>query len=191
MRQRATDKYWSDYYKRGQDFISVNSQELKQFLTYTQKTAPKTALDIGCGTGQLTRDLYHSGYKVVGVDASETALKIAQSLSVVPRAQLRYIQCDIEKETLTKLPLSPYGLIICQSAYAFINNKEKLLTGVSKVLDPKGTFIIISMLDKNVPSHKQVAALNPEATHALLQNYFQVTYYEKAGLGYFICTQKA
>ncbi len=185
-----TSKYWDDYYEQGRDFISVNPQELKQLLAYASKTAPKTALDIGCGTGQLTRDLHHSGYKVVGIDISEKALTIARSLTNISPSELRYAHHDAENGGLKELPFAPYGLITCQSVYAFIKNKEKLLATVQEALAPSGIFVIISMLDKNVPAHKKEAALNPADTQATLQKYFQVNYYEKSGLGNFVCAKK-
>lgn len=186
----TVDQYWDDYFGLGGDFISINSQELKRLLEYIPARAPKTALDIGCGTGQLTRDLYHSGYKTVGVDVAEKALDIARSLSARDQGKLRYAKRDVDKEGLAGLPFAPYGLITCQSVYAFIKNKESLLSNVNKVLAPNGVFVIISMLKKNVPPHKREAALDQDATQKELKNHFKVTYYEKSGLGYFVCQNK-
>ena len=191
MSTAASPKYWDDYYKQGRDFISVNSQELKKLLSNVPKVAPKTALDIGCGTGQLTRDLYHSGYKVVGIDMSAEALNLARSLTRVGPDELRYIHRDAEKDGLTDLPFTPYGLVTCQSVFAFINDEGGLLANIDKALSPDGVFAIISMLDKNVPPHKKVAAINADQTKSILERHFSVKYYELAGLGYFICAKKS
>ncbi len=61
----------------------ISSQEMSSFLQYADPASPNTALDVGCGTGQLTRELWHRGYNVAGIDVAESAIMIAQALTVV------------------------------------------------------------------------------------------------------------
>ena len=48
-------------------------------LSYAADTGPKphTALDLACGTGNLTRELQSAGLKVTGLDASAEMLHVA------------------------------------------------------------------------------------------------------------------
>lgn len=59
-----TDANWSRPYDQGRDFRPISTPELDKPLSFVKPTAPKTALDIGCGTSQLTRELYHRGYTI-------------------------------------------------------------------------------------------------------------------------------
>lgn len=96
----------------------ARSQDITRFLSYADSDTPKTVLDIGSGTGQLTRELFHRGYKCVGIDVSLSAVKMAESLTVVPQASVTYLHFDIENDDLGKLPRASYGLITCKLVYA-------------------------------------------------------------------------
>lgn len=186
----TTDQCWSNAYNEGHDYALASSQEITKFLHYVSPQAPKTALDIGCGTGQLTRELYHRGFKVLGIDASSSAIKIARSFTTLPESDVCYVQRDVEKEGLEKLPFSPYGLVTCKYVYAFIKNKSKLLDKVMDILDYKSTFIIISPLIENVPEEKKTIAIEPKSTLIYLRKWFKVEYYELYEDGFFICRNK-
>lgn len=165
----------------------ASSQEITRFLQHVPDDAPRTALDIGCGTGQLSRELYHRGYRVVGVDASSSAITIARSLTTAPAAELRYIQRDVERTRLAKLPRRSYGLITCRLVFAFITDKGQFLRAVANVLAPKGALVIITPLLGHVPEQKRAIAVDPSATQALLEEFFAVEFYEERGEGVFIC----
>lgn len=51
----TTDQYWSEAYHQGRDYTAIKTQDVSRFLQYADAAAPKTCLDIGCGTGQLKR----------------------------------------------------------------------------------------------------------------------------------------
>src|SRR6266567_9485434 len=131
LQQKDIPKHWDAYYEPGRDFRTEPSQTISKFLGYASAAAPKTALDIGCGTGHLSRELYHCGYKTVGVDISEVAVAAARPLTIVARDQLDYMRFDIEHDDLASLPLQPYGLITCRLVYAFMRNKRKFLDNVA------------------------------------------------------------
>lgn len=60
-----TDQHWSKLYEQGRDFRLISSNEINRFLRHVSPDTPKTNLDLGSGTGQLTRELYHRGYKSI------------------------------------------------------------------------------------------------------------------------------
>src|SRR5688572_1600088 len=111
------DKHWSAWYDQDKDFILISSQAVSKILGNLDESLPKTHLDIGCGTGQLTRELYHRGYTCIGIDASSSAVKIAKSLTV--RDGLRYLQFNADDGDFKTLPGQPYSLITCKLVYAF------------------------------------------------------------------------
>ncbi|MGH7196638.1 MAG: class I SAM-dependent methyltransferase [Candidatus Saccharimonadales bacterium] len=188
MRQ-ATDKHWSDYYDQGKDFALVTSSAITKFLDFIDPTLPKTCLDIGCGTGQLTRELAHRGYTCLGIDASSSAVKIAKSLTVGPK--LQYFHFDIENDGIGALPDQPYSLITCKLVYAFIKDKAAFLQKVSTLLASGGTFIIITPLKLDVPLEKTGIAVDYDTTLAELKDTFApAKTYSYQGMAYFICKKR-
>lgn len=61
---------------------------------------PKTALDAGCGTGSHALSLSKRGFKITGVDASETMIKVAKA-----KAERNGVHIDFHVMDLRKLQL--------------------------------------------------------------------------------------
>lgn len=188
--QDRLDQHWSNYYEQGKDFTLASSKSITKILGFVDPTLPKTCLDIGCGTGQLSREVYHRGYKVEGIDASSSAIRIAESLTTVSEDKLAYVHFDFERDDITLLPQAPYSLIICKLVYAFIKNKAAFLDRVSELLSPGGVFVIATPLLDNVPAEKKGIAVDYEVTMEFLKKTFRVTSYAEAGLTYFVCHKK-
>lgn len=97
-------------------------------------------LELGCGTGRMTRLLAKSGYDMIGVDNSEEMLEIAREAGTEGDGILYLLQ-DMREFEL-------YGTVravvsICDSMN-YILEEEELLTVfrlVNNYLDPGGVFI--------------------------------------------------
>lgn len=183
---QTTDRYWSDYYDQGKDFGLITSQALTKILSFVDQGLPKTCLDIGCGTGQLTRELYHRGYECIGIDVSARAVELAKSLTV--RDGLDYMPFNIEDENINNLPKRPYSLITCKLVYAFIKDKPSFLSKVASLLTERGTFVVITPLTTDVPPEKAGIAVDFDQTIAELKTVFkEVQSYPGQSVTYFIC----
>ena len=116
-------------------------------------------LDLGCGTGQITRRLADAGYDMIGADGSEDMLQIAQeaefarkrdgSGALSGRRDILYLQQDIREFEL-------YGtvraVISTCDTLNYITEREDLLRVfrlVNNYLDPNGLFLF----DMNTVSH--------------------------------------
>lgn len=97
-------------------------------------------LDLGCGTGKMTRLLAKAGYDMIGIDLSEEMLGIARAQE--PEASgILYLNQDMREFEL-------YGTVkavvsICDSMN-YITEEEDLLTVfklVNNYLDPGGIFV--------------------------------------------------
>ncbi len=79
-------------------------------------------LDIGFGTGVLTRKLYNHGHHIEGIDFSPKMIRIAQT--VMPNAYL--IEWDISKGLPPNMKGEKYDAIISTYALHHLTDKEKV-----------------------------------------------------------------
>ena len=95
-----------------------------------------TVLDLGCGTGYLTKVLSEQvgpQGKVVAVDPDGERLKIAREK--YPACNIEYIQADDKT-----FPLGQYDLIFCNIVIHWISDKKAALNRVFENLRPGGCF---------------------------------------------------
>ncbi len=186
MNRSSIDPHWSKLYADNRDFTLISGNTISSVLTYFPKNKTKSCLDIGCGTGQLSRELYHRGFKVLGIDASSKAIEIARSRSIIKPPHIKYSQLDIEKDVIE----GTFSLITCKLVYAFIQNKPFFLQRISKLLDPGGIFVIITPLYEDVTPEKENIAVNHEITLTELNTFFDVEHYRDSGFTVYICKVK-
>ena len=98
-------------------------------------------LDLGCGTGKLTRLLAAEGYDMIGVDLSEEMLEIALEHEMEDPKQILYLQQDMREFEL-------YGTVraivsICDSMNYILGPDDlvQVFRLVNNYLDPGGLFI--------------------------------------------------
>ena len=79
---REGDKVYDDFYAKVYDELVFNKikndYELGAIVDSTKPTDTSIILDVGCGTGHHVSSLADKGYKVVGIDLSESMIKKAQ-----------------------------------------------------------------------------------------------------------------
>lgn len=99
-------------------------------------------LDLGCGTGKMTRLLADAGYDMIGVDYSEEMLEIARERQDEQnRDDILYLMQDMREFEL-------YGTVravisICDSINYILEEDDlrHVFELVNNYLDPKGVFI--------------------------------------------------
>lgn len=134
-------------------------------------------LDLGCGTGTMTRLLAAAGYDMIGIDISEEMLEIAMEKSAVAKeglSEILYLQQDMREFEL-------YGTVraivsICDSMNYIMEYEElvQVLRLANNYLDPGGVFIF----DLNTPYKyrellgEQTIAENREEGSFIWENYY-------------------
>lgn len=120
-------------YQKESDFIESIFKKLN--------LAPKTILDLGCGTASHAFFLARRGYEVVGVDKSAQMLKIAKEKAKKAGVSIDFIQQDITKLNLRK----KFDAAIAMFAVIGYQTSDCALTKAFKAahqhLIPGGTFI--------------------------------------------------
>ena len=88
------DLYQDKDYEKECDYIEAL---FKQF-----NYKPETILDLGCGTGGHALIFAKRGYKITGVDRSESMLAIARNKAETEGVKIEFIHGDITKVNLNK-----------------------------------------------------------------------------------------
>ena len=111
-----------------------------------------SVLDLGCGTGYLTKVLSERvgpEGKVVAVDPDGERLKLAREN--YPANNIEYIQADDKT-----FPLGIYDLVFANQAIHWVGNKEAVLKRVYENLRPGGQFAFttVDTVRSQVPSEE-------------------------------------
>lgn len=119
-------------------------------------------LDLGCGTGAVTREVAASGVSaasMTGVDMTAGMLDVARK-----KAEKAGIKADWVEADATSLPFKDdrFDLVFCQQALQFFPDPVKALTELRRVLvdGAKVAFCITTDLSENPLLKSQVAAMD-------------------------------
>lgn len=139
------DAIASDYdelFEKSLFYSLVTEKEKTLLKRYINKSKGyKTAVDVGCGTGDFAITLAQNGYKTIGIDLSNPMLKIAEAKArkLALSSRLTFINWDAL--TLSKLGYK-FDLIICMgSTLNHVEDWEQFFSEVSACLKPGGRII--------------------------------------------------
>lgn len=112
------------------------------FLMSILETAPdRSVIDLGCGTGEHSRYLAGKGFRVLGLDRSESMLAKAREEPLPPN--LRFVLAEI-REFEAKVT-GKFGAALCLgNTLVHIQEREELelaLKQIAGVLEPAGVFL--------------------------------------------------
>ena len=138
-------------------FKEERAQPFRDLLALIERRPRMQIVDLGCGTGELTRELHeHLGaHETLGIDNSETMLLRSGGL----RSQvLRFEQGDIEAYVTDR----PYDLVFSNAALHWIPDHEKLFTRLASFLTQHGQIAIQMPANDDHPSHAIAADVSRE-----------------------------
>ncbi len=180
-----TNSKWNTQYSNGRDYRWLSTDRLTYILNRVTVSNDAKVLDIGCGTGQLCRDLVHRGFCVKGIDSSDAAIEQAKQSTMLPESTIKFAVCDVEKDTIDT---RQYDLLFCKYVLAFIVDKDRFLQRISSLTAQNGVFVVISPDKASLPPTKQGIAVNHEDTTHMLMRYFDSVSAELVdGDYYYLC----
>lgn len=103
-------------------------------------------LDIGCGTGRHSIELAKRGYKVVGVDLSESQLERAEEKARVAGVQVTLLKFDAR--TLPFVDEFDLVMMLCEGSFPLMETDEmnfQILQNAAKALKPNGKLIFTTL----------------------------------------------
>jgi len=180
-----TQNQWDLNYDDLHDYLAFNTQDINSIFNSISTSAPKTLLDIGCGTGQVGREFYHRGYQTLGIDGSVKAITIANAATV--HKDIIYTHSSFEEFLQRTEKSTAYGLIICKYVFAFVNDRNFFLSSIKKLLDQSGTFVLVTPDIEKLPAEKTSIAIPHEEMKTVLGDHFEITHYIRGRDYYYLC----
>jgi ubiquinone/menaquinone biosynthesis C-methylase UbiE len=126
----------STYYNKPSVTYGVSNQRKRSIIDLCGEVAGKKILDIGCGSGELGRDLKKRGAVVMGVDISEASVRRAQK--VLDQVFLLNLEAD-------QLPFGGdlFDVVILSEVIEHLFFPEKLIEKLKKFMKPD-SFVVIT-----------------------------------------------
>jgi ubiquinone/menaquinone biosynthesis C-methylase UbiE len=117
-------------------------QERALFTRY-DLSGPLRILDLGCGTGEITRRLadLHSQAQITGIDILEGNLALARRASAAFGARIEYEAGDA---FALKHPDATFDLVVCRHMSQAVPNFALVLDEITRVLRPGGWLHLLS-----------------------------------------------
>ena len=146
---------WNKLYSEGAEYKPLNQIFFEKILDETIKmtgSRPKTALDLGCGTGDSIERFVEAGIETTGIDCSGVALKTVVEKGI----NAKIIQENLENIGANKEIKRQYDFLLCKLTIAFIEDKENFLASVKDMMGQKSVFCIMTpVLYKDIEYSKE------------------------------------
>ncbi|MCX4742796.1 class I SAM-dependent methyltransferase [Streptomyces antibioticus] len=181
------DQKWSKVYDGGKDFRPLFPIDLEKVFALLPHDQEKKHLDIGCGTGGLTRDLFHRGYTSTGIDPSSSAIERAEAATLYLGRGIDYVQGTFESVDLTG---RSYSLITCKLVYAFLQEKKLSLEKVRNLLSSEGAFVLVTKVHDSAENATPISVDHTEVRSALIECFGSVQEFDLEWAVGFVCQPK-
>lgn len=128
---------WVQKYSLG----PTRREVLKIVLPLLKENNKLRILDIGCGTGQLIKEISNEYEDVnyLGIDVAENMIKEAKNNNLKNK-NIKFKTCPIEKFN-TK---DKFDIIICTHAFPYFPNKEEVLKKIYKLSNKNANIVIVN-----------------------------------------------
>lgn len=127
-----------DAYYQTETGKKVNEIEESIISGLLKKIPRSEMLELGCGTGHWTNFFTNKGFNVTAMDISDEMLKLAKH---------KNIKADFIKSDSQDIPFpdNSFSVVSSITMLEFVENQEKVLKEIYRVLKPGGWFILGSL----------------------------------------------
>ena len=149
MKKNNLNQWWntSGNYKI---LHKINPLRLEFVLNNFDKSiSKKKVLDIGCGGGLISESLAKKKAKVTGLDENICSIKQAKKHAKISSLKIKYINQSLD--SFFKKNKKKFDLILCLEVLEHVDNVEKTIEKISKLMNRDGT-LILSTINRNLKS---------------------------------------
>lgn len=176
---------WEAEHGAGKKYTPMPEELIDRLIK--KANGAKTALDIGCGTGDVLMKLAKRGLSVTGIDISSTALSKARELFEGSGFEVTLINSDFNKPNFTaQISEKIFDIIIIRASFASVDDKDAFCKEIKKVMDADSIFVCSTgiLLDRIEYTPKQNRASVPkkEVEDVLATNFSNVSVINKTEL---------
>ena len=128
----------------------INPLRLQFILNNFDKSIKKKhVLDIGCGGGLISESLAKTNAQVTGIDENIYNIKQAKEHAKINSLKITYKNQSLD--LFFKKNKKKFDLILCLEVLEHVDNVEKTIEKISKLMNPDGT-LILSTINRNLKS---------------------------------------
>ncbi|MFE0760351.1 methyltransferase [Streptomyces smyrnaeus] len=177
----TTPQEWDRHYANGRRFRPLGDAERTLLAEHAPAPEGGTALDVGCGTGELADHLTRLGYRVDAVDCADSALTHART-RYADNGDVRWLRLDVERADLAELGDDGYDLVTLRLVCPFLRDRVRLLHGLGERLRPGGRLVMITPLADQVPDSRRGIALDEAEIGLLTEGWERAERFDAEGL---------
>ncbi|WP_079170888.1 methyltransferase, FxLD system [Streptomyces sp. CC53] len=185
MAYTARDQ-WEQHYSDGKNFRQVGERERE--LLAEHAPAPGgggRALDVGCGTGEMSVFLASLGYTVDALDFADSAIARAREEHADVEG-VRWLHLDIERDDPAPLDAEGYDLVVMRLMYPFLMDRGRVLHGLGERLRDGGALVVITPVVENTPEERREIALDDDEIDPLTAGWKTVERLDADGLAFLV-----
>lgn len=124
-------KWNTDFYDQKHSFVTKYGEDL---LSLLEAKPGERILDVGCGSGHLTKQIADTGAEVIGLDSSPEMIATAQAAY----PEINFIVADASDFSFDK----PFDAIFSNAALHWVARAEAAIICMADALKPGGRFVI-------------------------------------------------
>lgn len=179
--------------------LFMDNVPYEEWAEYVQKLLKKYKIDngllleLGCGTGSMTRQLVRKGFDLIGLDNSEEMLQIAREKGNEFGDNILYLCQDMREFELFGTVAAVVS--VCDSMNYILSEEDLLQVFqlVNKYLDPQGVFIFdldTEYAYRDILGDNTIAENREEGSFIWENTYYEEEMLNEINLTLFIPEQK-
>lgn len=116
----------------------------KKIVTYTKRYCKNTdkILDIGCGTGLITKEFADYVKEIQAIDSAEEMINVAKDDSA--KLSINNINWVVNDIAALDIPKNKFNVILMFNVLLYLHNSEKLIQAIYQQLPEGGYFISVT-----------------------------------------------
>ncbi|MFF3501520.1 methyltransferase, FxLD system [Streptomyces sp. NPDC003247] len=176
---------WEQHYGDGKGFRRVGERERDLLAEHAPAPDGGRALDVGCGTGEMSVCLASLGYTVDAVDFAASAIARARAEHADVEG-VRWLRLDIERDDPAPLHEKGYDLVVLRLMYPFVKDRRRLMHRLGERLRDGGALVVITPVVENTPAERRGIALDEDEIALAAAGWETVERLDADGLAFLV-----